>query len=107
MKNSILDPRLLQRLNEADVRLREVDEQLAMPGLSGDLERLRSLGQERAELEPVARTAQEIRRLLEEYESAGGLAEESGDPRWRLSPGRRWNGSGSAWAFSPVPPGSS
>jgi len=80
MKNSILDPRLLQRLNEADVRLREVDEQLAMPGLSGDLELLRSLGQERAELEPVARTAQEIGRLLEEYESAGGLAEESGDP---------------------------
>jgi peptide chain release factor 1 len=80
MKNSILEPRLLQRLSEAEVRLREVDEQLSMPGVSGDLERLRVLGQERAELEPVVRAAREIRRLMEEYESARGLAEDSGDP---------------------------
>jgi peptide chain release factor 1 len=80
MKNSILDPRLLQRLAESEVRLREVDEQLSMPGLSEDLERLRSLGQERADLEPVVQVAQEVRRLLEEHESARGLAEESGDP---------------------------
>jgi peptide chain release factor 1 len=80
MKNSILDPRLLQRLAESEVRLREVDEQLSMPGLSEDLERLRFLGQERADLEPVVQVAQEVRRLLEEHESARGLAEESGDP---------------------------
>jgi peptide chain release factor 1 len=80
MNSSILDPRLLERLTEAEVRLREVDEQLAMPGISGDLERLRSLSQERAELEPVARVAHEVRVLLEEYESSLGLAEDSDDP---------------------------
>ena len=80
MKNSDLDPRLLQRLAEAEVRLQQVDEELSMPGVSGDLERLRVLGQERAELEPVAHTAREVRRLMEEHESTRELAAESGDP---------------------------
>lgn len=80
MKNSITDPRLLQRLAEAEARLEEVDQELSRPGLSGDLDRLRALGQERADLEPVSRTAREIRRLQEEHESARKLAEESGDP---------------------------
>jgi len=79
MKNPIVDPRLLKRLAEAEVRLGEVDAELSNPSVSGDRESLRNLGRERSELEPLARAAQEVRRLQEEYESAETLAEDSDD----------------------------
>jgi peptide chain release factor 1 len=83
MKNPIVDPRLSQRLSEAEVRLKEIDDQLSDPAVSGDPERLRTLGRERSELEPVATAALKVRRLEEEYTSATELAAESDDPEMR------------------------
>jgi peptide chain release factor 1 len=83
MKNPILDPRMLQRLAEAGERLREVDAQLSDPSVVGDPDRLRTLGRERAELEPVAAAGDEILRLQNEHESARDLAAESDDPEMK------------------------
>lgn len=83
MKNQLLDPRLLQRLAEAETRLDEIDVELSDPAVSGEPDRLRKLGQERAELEPVTRTGREIRRLTKEYEGARELAQESTDQEMR------------------------
>lgn len=83
MKNQLLDTRLLQRLAEAESRLGEIDVELSDPAVSGDPDRLRNLGRERAELEPIARAGREIRRLAEEYEGALELARESSDPEMR------------------------
>lgn len=83
MKNPIVDPRLSQRLAEAEVRLKEIDDQLSDPSVSGDPERLRVLGRERSELEPVVSSALEVRRLVGEYASAAELAEESEDPEMK------------------------
>ena len=83
MKNSHVDERLLQRLAQAEARLGEVDEELSDPRVSGDPERLRVLGQERSDLEPVVEVAREIRRLREEIRGAETLAEEAEDPEMR------------------------
>jgi len=83
MKNQLLDPRLLQRLAEAESRLVEIDEELSDPSVSGDPDRLRALGQERSDVEPVTRMAREIHRLMEEYEGARELARESSDSEMR------------------------
>jgi peptide chain release factor 1 len=80
MKNSILDPRLAQRLAEAEERLAEVDQHLSDPIVAGDPDQLRTLGQERAELEPIVRAGQELLRLQEEYDGALELAQDSDDP---------------------------
>jgi peptide chain release factor 1 len=60
-----------------------VDKELSDPLVAGDPERLRDLGRERAELEPVVSAAVELRRLREEFESARSLSEESDDPEMR------------------------
>ena len=83
MKNPIVDPRLLQRLAEAEERLIVVDTQLSDPAVVGNLGKLKTLGRERSELEPVVRNSQEVRRLQEEYESAQSLAEDSDDPEMK------------------------
>lgn len=83
MKNPIVDERLSGRLARAEARLAEVDEELADPAVAGDPERLRNLGRERSELEPVVEVGQEIRRLQEEHESARSLVLEAEDPEMR------------------------
>jgi peptide chain release factor 1 len=83
MTKSILDPRLAQRLAEAEARLAEVDRQLSSPTVSADPDRLRTLGQERAELEPVVNTGRELVRLQREYDGALEIARESDDPEMR------------------------
>jgi len=83
MKNSILDPRLAQRLAEADKRLAEMDRQLSDPKVSADPGLLRTLGQERAEIEPVVQAGRELLGLCEEYEGALEIARESDDAEMR------------------------
>ena len=83
MKNPIVDPRLLQRLAEAEARLEGVDKELSDSAVVGDPERLRSLGRERSELDPIAKAAKEARRLQEEHDSAQSLAEDSEEPEMR------------------------
>ncbi|MDX1568373.1 MAG: PCRF domain-containing protein, partial [Longimicrobiales bacterium] len=75
-----LDERLEQRLDEAEARFREVDRQLADPDVVQDPDRLRTLGQERAELEPVVEKGGELRELARELEGARELAGDEGDP---------------------------
>jgi peptide chain release factor 1 len=71
---------MLQRLTEAEARLKEIDDQLSNPSVAGDPGRLRKLGMERSDLEPMVATSRELRGLLEELESARTLAEDSDDP---------------------------
>ena len=77
------DPRLDHRLDEAEKRLAELDEQLADPKVSRDPDRLRVLGQERAHVEPVVAAARDLRRAREEFAGAAGLLDETADPDMR------------------------
>ena len=74
------DPRLLERLRDAQERFKGVNESLASPDIVQHLDRLRVLGQERAELEPIVRAADELLGLIEEYEGAVELLQDASDP---------------------------
>jgi len=79
MKPDALDPRLEDRLREAELRFVEVDDALASQEVLTHPERLRKLGQERAYLGPVVEAGRELRELLAEREGAVELVEASGD----------------------------
>ena len=79
MKVFSLDPRIDQRLQEAEQRFSELDQALTTPEVLSDPDRLRTLGQERAQLEPVVRTGRELRAALEEREGVAELADEADD----------------------------
>ncbi len=83
MKASLLDDRLEKRLAEAVERFEEVNVALADPDLAQDLRRMTALGRERAELEPVAALAGDIRDALGELEGARELAGEAEDVEMR------------------------
>jgi len=83
MTKLILDERMARRLSEAASRLEEVDSELSDPKVSSNPGRLRELGQERADLEPLARAAVELNRIRTEWESAHDLAREAEDPDMR------------------------
>ena len=78
-----VDERLLERLREAQGRFRDVDTELADPGVVQNLDRLRELGKERAELEPVVQVADQLLGLLDEHEGARELLAETDDPEMR------------------------
>lgn len=77
------DPRLLERLRDVQQRFQGVNELLASPDVVRNVDRLRVLGKERAELERVACAADELLGLVEEYEGAVELLEEAADPELR------------------------
>ncbi len=77
------DPRLLERLREVQQRFQGVNESLASPDVIQNVDRLRVLGQERAELEPVVRAADELLGLVEEHEGAMELLKEASDQEFR------------------------
>jgi len=77
------DPRLLERLRDVQQRFQGVNESLASPDVIQNVDRLRVLGQERAELEPVVRAADELLGLVEEYEGALELLKEASDQEFR------------------------
>ena len=83
MTDVTVDPRILSRVEEAEERFAELDEQLADPAVHQDPDRIRELGQERAEVEAVVGTGRRLRTLLEELEGARELAAESADPEMR------------------------
>jgi peptide chain release factor 1 len=70
MKSSDLDPRLADRLAEAERRFAGVEEALASPEVLTRPDKLRELGQERAHLEPIVATGRELRAALEEHAGA-------------------------------------
>ncbi len=77
------DPRLLGRLREVQERFQGVNDSLASPDLVQNVDRLRVLGQERAELEPIVRAADELLGLIEEHEGALELLHDASDPELR------------------------
>ncbi len=77
------DPRLLERLREVQQRFQGVNESLASPDVIQNVDRLRVLGKERAELEPVVRAADELLGLVEEHEGAMELLKEASDQEFR------------------------
>jgi len=83
MKTPTLDSRLDQRLREAEERLAELDRSLASPEVLSSVERMRELGQERAQLQPLVETGQSLRAALMEQEGAETLLNEAEDPEMR------------------------
>jgi peptide chain release factor 1 len=83
MSRNPIDPRLLDRLREARKRFQEVETQLSDPAVLRDSERLKSLGQERAALEPVSTAAEEVDALIAQLEGARQLAREADDAELR------------------------
>jgi peptide chain release factor 1 len=83
MKTQTLDSRLDQRLREAEERLAELDRSLASPEVLSSVERMRELGQERAQLQPLVETGQSLRAALVEQEGAEALLAEAEDPEMR------------------------
>jgi peptide chain release factor 1 len=80
---SPLDPRVEQRLHEVTARFAGVETNLADPALSRDPDRIRRLGQERAELEPAAGAARELLGMVEEWQGAVELRETVADAELR------------------------
>ena len=78
-----VDLRLLERLRAVQERFQGVNESLANPDVVKDLDRLRVLGQERAELEPTVRAADELLGLIEEHEGAVELLHDASDAELR------------------------
>lgn len=83
MRSPTLDPRLDQRLREAETRFVELDEALSDPAVLSRPEQLRTLGQERAFLEPVIVASNSLRRSLSQHREAVHLLEEADDPEMR------------------------
>jgi peptide chain release factor 1 len=83
MKAPNLDPRLADRLADAERRFAGVEEALASPEVLTSPDKLRHLGQERAHLEPVVTAGRALRSALEEHAGAMELAEASDDAEMR------------------------
>ena len=83
MKSPELDPRLDQRLREAERRFADLDSSLADPAVLSRPDKLRALGQERAYLEPVVGAARQLWDALEEFQGAAELAESADDEEMR------------------------
>jgi len=83
MKSPTLDPRLDQRLREAQDRFAALDRALSDPAVHGRPDKLRQLGQERAHLEPVVATGVELRAALSEHRQTLELLEETDDAEMR------------------------
>ncbi len=83
MKSLNLDARLQRRLEEAELRLPEVDSELASPEVLASPERLRDLGRERARLDRIVTVSRALRSAVEDHEGAGELLEEADDPEMR------------------------
>jgi peptide chain release factor 1 len=67
------------RLRQALLRAEEVADALANPDVARDTARLRALGREHTRLAPIARTAEQLRRLNDELSQAREMANEA-DP---------------------------
>lgn len=80
---ALIDPRLDERLANAERRLAGVEEALASPEVLSSRERLKELGQEHSQLEPVVTAGRELRSLVVEHAGALELLEEADDPEMK------------------------
>ena len=83
MKSLNVDARLQQRLQEAELRLPEVDSELASPEVLSSSERLKDLGRERARLARIVTASRELRAAVEGHGGAAELLEEAEDPEMK------------------------
>ena len=83
MKSPHVDPRLQQRLEEAELRLPEVDSQLASPEVLSSPKRLKDLGRERARLDEIVTASRELRSAIEGHSEAVELLQETDDPEMK------------------------
>ena len=81
--STLLDPRMRQRILDAEERLAEVDRALSDPAVLSDPNKLKELGRERSRLDPVVRTGKELLDAVEEHAGAKELLQESDDPEMR------------------------
>ncbi|MDA0328512.1 MAG: peptide chain release factor 1 [Gemmatimonadetes bacterium] len=72
-----------ERLADAERRFVGAEEALASPEVISNIEKLKSFGQERAQLEPVVAVGRELRDVLEEFAGASELLHASEDPEMR------------------------
>jgi peptide chain release factor 1 len=83
MKANTLDPRMGERLDDAEARFAAIDQELASPEVFDRPDRLRELGQARSHLEPIVTTGRELRGAIEEHRGAVELMNEADDPEMR------------------------
>ena len=79
MKPPTLDPRLNERLKEAERRFEELDAELISPEVLKSPQRLRELGQERSRLEEIVGLGRKLARATQELEGALELVQDSTD----------------------------
>jgi peptide chain release factor 1 len=79
MRHPTLDPKLDERLGEAERRFDEVNEALATQAVLSSPEKLRDLGQERAHLEPIVSAGRELRAVLTQHRDAEELLRDADD----------------------------
>ena len=77
--SGIIDLKLLGRLKLAKERVTHLNEELTSQNVLLDPDRLRVIGQQRAELDPLVKLAEQIDNLLVEYEGAQQLLEDNED----------------------------
>jgi peptide chain release factor 1 len=70
---------MLEKLAGIQARYEELGTLMSDPAVTGDYNRLRQVGQERAELEPIVQVLQRFQAVQQELEGARGLAETSDD----------------------------
>ncbi len=83
MKSATLDPKLDERLRDAERRFAEVNDALASPDVLSSPDKLRELAQERSHLEPLVTSGGRLRAAIQELRGALELIEESDDPDMR------------------------
>jgi|TARA_B110000116_G_scaffold32015_1_gene24228 peptide chain release factor 1 len=79
----LVDPKLLDRLKIVQERVAHLNEELTSQGVLSDSDRLRVIGQERAELDPLVKLAELIDTLIAEYEGAQLLLDDAEDHDFR------------------------
>jgi peptide chain release factor 1 len=83
MRFPTLDPKLDERLRDAERRFQEVNQALASPEVLASPDKLRGLSRERSHLEPVIEAGGALRAALSEHRSAAELLEDADDPDLR------------------------
>ncbi len=73
---------LLKKAGELETRMREIEQSLSDPAVARNPNRLRELGKERAEIEPVVTQAAALRRVIDAIREAEELVRAGGDPEF-------------------------
>jgi peptide chain release factor 1 len=84
MKHLTLDPKLDERLAEAERRFEDVNEALASQAVLSSPDKLREFGRGRAHLEPIVESGRHLRAALTQHRDALELLRDAEDPDMKL-----------------------